>query len=328
VPIPADAPPPVVVEIAPPDSAQDLKRALLDACTRATQSTECIESTVERTESPPEPEDDGKPPSVVAIVSWRDEWHVKLDVALRREQRWVAREISFDEHDVPEERWRAVGLVIGTLGSVMTREAAPAPEPAPPARFLEPPPPPPPQKPPPPPPPPKPPPPPPPRASIRGSFFAGPGLQYKPLRLGADLRGTFAIVKRSLHVSIGFAYAESAASTDAAHTSFADATVGLLYAREPVRRLFAEAHVDALAERLAASVPLDVSASPGTGERVTLGVDLGAGLLYYVLDPIGFFVDGTLRWNAGTTEIRVGEQSYGTTPVFGLNLRIGVAARF
>ena len=79
----------VAVEIAPPDAAAPLKQSLLDACGRAAEER-CAE---------PQGEQE---PNVVAIVSWADPLHARLEVALRREQRWVVRTMGFGAQDAPK----------------------------------------------------------------------------------------------------------------------------------------------------------------------------------------------------------------------------------
>src|ERR1043165_6085303 len=106
----------VAVEIAPPDAAAPLKQALLDACARASEER-CVEPQPEQSE-----------PNIVAIVSWQDAQHARLEVALRRKQRWVAPTMAFSDQDPAEERWRAVGLVIGTLASLIAQNKEPPPE--------------------------------------------------------------------------------------------------------------------------------------------------------------------------------------------------------
>src|SRR5215471_6679784 len=104
----------VAVEIAPPDAGTALKQSLLDACSRAAEQR-CTE---------PQGETE---PNIVAIISWRDPLHATVEVALRREQRWIVRTMAFVDQDAPEERWRAVGLVIGTLASHISHNIEPPP---------------------------------------------------------------------------------------------------------------------------------------------------------------------------------------------------------
>jgi hypothetical protein len=107
---------PVVVEIAPATSPAALRQALITACNRAVRDAECVE------------ESDvygAGTPGVVAIVSWRDPAHAHVDVALRVERQWVARDIDFVPADAEVERWKTVGLVIGTLAGVVAQHAAP-----------------------------------------------------------------------------------------------------------------------------------------------------------------------------------------------------------
>jgi hypothetical protein len=322
--VPALDLPQVVVEIAPPESAPELKQALLDACTRAAQGATCVEAVTDQEEVP----------GVIAIVSWRDGGHVRLEVALRREKEWVAREITFDEQDVPAERWRAVGLVIGTLGSVIARgetppsetEAAPPPaapsepKPAPkvPDRQISP----------------HPPPRPAPlardeprRGWIDASFIFGSGLDPAGQRLGADLGGSARLVRAPVYAFAKASYSEGS-GLHGVHATWTEASLGLAFVRKLGSGFEVAVRLDGFAERFHASVPSAGAATPTSRGRWLGGARLGGDWMWWGLHPVGVFLGSTLGWRAGTTEVRVAGAGAGTERAFEYFLRAGVAYEF
>ena len=101
---------PVAVEIAPPDSPREQVAVLLAACTRAKRGGECVLAA----EAP------AAGTSAVAIVTWQGGARALVEVGVRRGGRpqWRARSLDFDAtRDDVLERWRAVGLVVGTLAN-------------------------------------------------------------------------------------------------------------------------------------------------------------------------------------------------------------------
>lgn len=101
---------PVAVEIAPADAPREQVQVLLAACTRAKRGGECVLAA----EAP------SGGSSAVAIVTWQGSARALIEVGLRREGQpeWRARSLDFDPaRDDLLERWRAVGLVVGTLAN-------------------------------------------------------------------------------------------------------------------------------------------------------------------------------------------------------------------
>jgi hypothetical protein len=330
-PVPPDLPQ-VVVEIAPPESAPELKSALLDACTKAAQGAMCVEAGTAQEDAP----------GVVAIVSWQGASHVRLQVALRREQEWVAREITFDEHDVPEERWRAVGLMIGTLGSVIARGETPLPEtpaePAPaapsepkpvstvPERQI---------------PSPSPPSPPSPRhgaitielpgphrAFIGMAAVSGSAFEQGAPRLGGEIGGSALISRAGLYSSAAFSYQEGLARAHGVRTTWIEASLGLGFARELGSAFVGVMRADGFCERFAPLVAIPDTPGPTTDDRWLGGARLGADLMWWGLEPIALLIGGAARWTAGTTDVRFDGTSIGTTPAFGYFVRAGIAHGF
>ena len=105
--------PPVVIELSASDAASPNTRALVDACTNAVTDGECRVGTEEPNAR------------AVVIVSWDAEHrraHVEIGTKRDGAQRWASRDVGFREADPEPERWRAVGLVIGTLVGESERE--------------------------------------------------------------------------------------------------------------------------------------------------------------------------------------------------------------
>lgn len=308
----------VVVEIAPQEAPEALREALLDACTGAAQGARCVEGTPE----------EGDAADVVAIVSWRDAESVRLEVALRRKNEWVARDLDFSETDIEEERWRTVGLVIGTLGSVLVNEDRSEPAPPPP----EPPPAPPPPEPPPLPPPPRP--MPSPESGPRRGFVSlgatlGSAFRTGAPRLGGVLDGALLVHGRGregFYATAGVGYAERLGRGGDVRATWLEGSLGAAFVRELGASVGVVLRADGFVERFAASV--DTGGAPSTASRVTGGARLGADLAWWPLEPLGIFAGGGARWTAGTTEVRSGEQPAGTTPALGYFLRLGVGYGF
>jgi hypothetical protein len=326
----------VAVEIAPPDAGASLKQSLLDACSRAAE-VRCTE-----------PQGEQADPNIVAIVSWRDPQHARLEVALRREQRWVVRTMAFAEQDAPEERWRAVGLVIGTLASLIARNVEPPPDdgntrPLPPASATGGP-------------PPVSAPPaehsdsdeppasepdhveaasivetptnePTPRPAWLGiSVVVGSALDRGAPRLGAELDGQLRLAG-SLYGLAGIAYSASVARVDGVQTSFAEAFAGLLYAHDLGHAFAAAVHAEGVLERFSPSI--DSSSGGATeGERWLGGARLGADVFYWGLEPVGFFLGGAAKWTAGQTDVQASGKYVGSTPTLGYVFRAGTSFGF
>lgn len=110
--------PPVVIELPPKDVASEHAPALVAACSDAVEDGDCQLG-----------EPAGGKSRAVAIVAWNEaRQKCRIELGLRRgdETRWGTRELEFDPGDPMVERWRAVGLVIGTLVGRAEREAAAA----------------------------------------------------------------------------------------------------------------------------------------------------------------------------------------------------------
>src|SRR5688500_17357593 len=111
---------PVAVEIAPPDAPKEHVAVLLSACSRAKRDgVECVLAA----DAP------AGGSSAVAIITWQGGTRALVEVGLRREGRaeWRARSLDFAAaRDDVLERWRAVGLVVGTMANEQLEAARPA----------------------------------------------------------------------------------------------------------------------------------------------------------------------------------------------------------
>ena len=127
--------PPVVVEISASDASAELRSTLVDACSRAVQDGECVESEGATPEA-----------AAVAIVSAQPDGTIRIEVGLRSDQPWHTRILRFESDEEPGEVFTAVGFAIGALVGRLQQEEdeevidvpADAPEPAPPALPLRP----------------------------------------------------------------------------------------------------------------------------------------------------------------------------------------------
>lgn len=337
--------PPVVVEIAPPESPQALRQALVDACSRAVRDAVCTDGAAPG----------GEPAAVVAMVSWKDASNVHIEIAIRATEQWVARDVVFDDHDPPEERWRAAGLVIGTLASVMEhgvqlppegRPVAPPeppPSPAPPVTASA-----------------APPPPPPPLAEpvpapaparpaseeeagrepgtpapapasatprhgwLHAAAIAGSALDSGPPRVGGEIAGHALVAASGLYASAGLSYSEGAGRVHGVRTSFAEAFAGLLFARKLSATLTTALHAEGTCQGFAPSENDVAADGPKSGQRWIGGLRLGADLIVWAAEPAGVFIGGSGRWNAGVTDVRVGDTVIGSSPAFGYAARAGI----
>ena len=99
--------PPVIIELSTADAVSVHAAALVRSCTEAVTDGQCRVGSTEETGA-----------RAVVIVSWNeghDQARIEIGVSRDGKNRWVSRQLSFKAADPEAERWRAVGLVIGTL---------------------------------------------------------------------------------------------------------------------------------------------------------------------------------------------------------------------
>ncbi len=317
---------PVVVEFVPPDTAAQLRTTLLDACSSAAEGTSCVDAAT--------PGDTA--PLVVATVTWKDAAHAEIRVTRRRESGVVVRDLTFGAGDPPDERFRAAGLVVGTLASVLSPPGKSSSDgagtataetpahgddsdeppvfaserdnlPAPPSTSI-------------------------PSKARRGSFaiagLAGSALDRGPLRVGAELEGRVQIEPSGWFMTAGFAFSESAARLESVRTTWVQAFGGTAFERDVGGSFAASVHAEGFCEELSADVRVAGDETPTDGGRLAGGARLGADLVFRGAEPIAFFAGGSGSVTFGTTTIRTGDKLVGIAPALGYTVRIGMRYEF
>jgi hypothetical protein len=260
--------PPVVIELSATETASPHTRALVDACSSAVTDGECRIGA------------DEPNARAVAIVSWdprHQRAHIELGTQRAGVQRWAHRDVSFREADPEPERWRAVGLVIGTLVGESERESSTTTPPRPP----------PPRPPPPRPPPPR---PPPPRSSPVGPTLeahpthawlgveaaAGPALDDGSWRFGAGIAGIYDFPRTPALLSGDLRYLVRPSDEHDVDGRWLTVALGVGVRQEPARVRF-EGLAELVADRMEASVSRTRSDTggrwlPGARLRLDAGV--------------------------------------------------------
>jgi hypothetical protein len=111
--------PPVVIELSTADAASPNATALVDACSAAVSDGECRLG------------QENRDARAIVIVSWNPEHrraHIEIGIAREGKDRWSRRDLDFAESDPEPERWKAVGLIVGTLVGEAERSQPPASE--------------------------------------------------------------------------------------------------------------------------------------------------------------------------------------------------------
>jgi hypothetical protein len=322
---------PVVVEVSPPESPPELRRSLLDACGRAVKNGGCVERGTAGSEEA----------TIVAVVTWRGNEHVRLEIVLRDAPQKVEREIDFGPHDAPEERWRTTGLVVGTLASVLSRnelpsvgelpeapeapksetkavpqpapESVPQPEPEAKDVLLR-----------------------PPRtgpgrapartrALIQLSALLAPALGGGPMRSGAELGGRLRFPATPIEPSLAVAYSETLSDVDGVGVRMFDAFAGFSVTGALGGPFSAVAHGEGFVRWLEASVGSTASSSPTALPRVLGGARIGLDGLVRLADPLSAFVGAAGVFSAGSTDVTIHHRFIGSLPALSYELRAGVS---
>jgi len=251
--------PPVVIELSAADAASPNAAELVRACTQAVTDGECRTGASEEAGS-----------RAVAIVSWdagRQEARIELGVRRGGQSRWSSRKVEFKESDPEPERWRTVGYVVGTLVGEAEREAEPPPAPAPAAKPLparaevprpepkqaE------------------------PRAATRlwigVEAVAGPALDDGTWRWGAGASAIYDVPGLPVLGSVSARYLARGADEREVDVSWVGVGLGLGLRVAPLPRSRVEGRIEALLERIDASVQSPRRDSAGRwapGGRLTL----------------------------------------------------------
>jgi hypothetical protein len=304
--------PVVAVQIAPQAPAPELEERLLSACSTGLRAR-CVAAGAQRAE----------PADAVAVVSWTSATRVQIEVGLPGSEQpvWVSRALDFVPGDPEIQRWRSIGFTIAVLADderLWPRQdteqmVIPALSPLPPVSL-----------------------PPAPlqdtATPVTGSLplqldaraLGGAGLVGGALRLGAELRGWFAVTDAlGLTGSVNY----SVASAPELDMRWLDFTLGLGLRSQPLwhdlsvrgRLEVALENVSALAqrgtesERRSAWVP---------------GVILGSDWLWQVDERwcLSARFDGF--WLDGATAITSAGQRLGASAGAGVLLGLGAGYRF
>jgi hypothetical protein len=328
--------PPVVVDISPPESPPELRRSLLEACSRAVKSTGCVErNAAGSTEG-----------GITATVRWSGGGHVRLEVTLATSNQKVEREIEFAAHDALGERWRTTGLVVGTLASVLSRNElpsvgelpappetptpeakAPEPEPAPEPRQV--------------------PAEPDPRKTLLVvprarphkprpeaklfvdlSALMAPAIVGGPMRLGGEVGGRIRFGNIPVEPAVAVAYSETLADLDGVAARFFDAFIGFAVTGNLGGPFSTVARGEGFFRWLETSTSPSGSLGPISAARVVGGARVGLDGLVRVADPLSLFVGGAGIFAAGSTDVTIHRRVVGSVPALSYEVRAGLSFEF
>ncbi len=303
--------PVVAVQIAPQAPAPELEERLLSACSTGLRAR-CVAADAAATE----------PADAVAVVSWTSATQVQIEVGLPGgEAVWVSRELEFSRTDPELERWRSIGFTIAVLAddqrlwprerrvereaedAAATQPALPL-EPAPadavlPATGSMP-------------------------LQIDVRVLGGTGLAGGAPRLGAELRGWFAI-SELLGLTSSLEY--SVASAPALDVRWLDFTLGLGVQSERLwHELGGRLRLEALLENVSA-----LGRRGGRSERASAwvpGLLLGTDVSWRASERWSFSVRVDGFWLDGATAIQSAGEPLGTSAGAGVLLGLGAGCRF
>jgi|SoiMethySBSTD1v2_1073268.scaffolds.fasta_scaffold16473_11 hypothetical protein len=296
--------PPVVVEL-PQDAAPREAAVLIEACSRSLPERGCRLSTRER---------DSEPRGGVALVRRRGDRTIVIELGVRRDRevRWVLRELDFRPDDPPEERWRAAGLVIGTLVGQAEREA----QSEPPVKA----------------------PPPPTPLAPRGSAptepperewkaelgidgITGPALERGAWRFGAGLAAGYRLGHSPALVQLDLRYAARAADAGGLSLNFASAAIEAGVEADVSRPLKLRSSAGVVVERLGASIQSPESGATDSGARFAPGGRVGFGFVFLPAEFIGILAGAEGSVLASPTRLRIAGEDAGRAqnPTFALS---------
>lgn len=299
--------PVVAVQIAPQPPAPELEERLLSACSTGLRAR-CVAARAQRAE----------PAQAVAVVAWTSATRVQIEVGLPGSEQpvWVSRALDFVRGDPEIERWRSIGFTIAVLADderLWPRQDAeqpvmPALLPLGPTPLQD------------------------TAAPVTGSLplqldvraLGGAGLVGGALRLGAEVRGWFALAE-SLGLTSSVNY--SVAGARALDVRWLDLTLGLGLESERLwHDVGARLRLEALLENVSA-----LAERGSESERASAwvpGLVLGSDWLWRVSErwSLSVRVDGF--WLDGATAIRSAGERLGTSAGAGVLLGVGAGCRF
>lgn len=254
--------PPVVIELSAVETASPNASVLIAACSAAVTDGEC--------KLGPE---SGETRAVV-IVSWdaaHSRAHIEIGVPQDGRNRWTNRDLDFIASDPEPERWKSVGLVIGTLVGQAERErtepktTAPAPTPppvtpppAPAPKTDEPPP----QT------------PPPNRLWLGAELVVGPALDDGSWRFGPGVVGVYDVAPDRVFALTTLRYMVRPADSQDVDARWIGVSLGVGLHHEPARGWRIEGRAETLLERMDATLSSVERDSDGRwlpGMRIAIG---------------------------------------------------------
>jgi hypothetical protein len=309
--------PTVAIEVVQPEGASAATGTMVDACTRALAEGRCAlagQATA--------------PVTVTAIVTWDSERHerarIEVGAAGRERGAWQIREVAFLPQDDDPERWRTVGLVVGTLaGRVRELDERPAPPAAPnpvrvpagragaahaavvPTSAT-------------------------PRPSAGWIDAAGlfaPGLDDGSWRFGAQLRGALSLRVVPVFGFLSLRYAVRPEDDAGLGVQWATGGAGAGLHVEAGPALAIQPHAELLAELVRASVG-DANQAEDAGSRWVFGARFGIDLVWRIRPPVSVFVgaDATVLQRDTVIGVRgaavARAEGFGFSPLLGARVNL------
>jgi hypothetical protein len=290
----------VVVELPQPSPSAQQVEVLLEACSRAAAPSRCELGQGDMPVSPSR---------LRATVHAADTASTAVTVQVQGHNDSLAQTLTFRERDDLSERWRAVGLAIGTLASEMTvSPESSADQPAPAIRTA------------------------PAPTATRSSLapfgaigaLAGPGFNPGPWRVGGWLRA--GIDLRPIHLML---LADGSYSVAARNEAFVDGSwVGLALGVGSFHDVDAldlrlQIHAAGTVDRIHAGVRVPSDGASDTGSRWVPGARMGVGVQWPSRSWLALSLDADGWWTPSPTHIRVHDRLAAVAPSTGVILRVG-----
>jgi hypothetical protein len=280
----------VAVELTTTEASPALERSLLAACSAGLRRAECVPAGGATDK-----------PAAVAMVSWSDPAHARVEVGVERPEgaEWRARELEFSPQDPADERWRAVGFTIALLvGEKTFADAAPA-EAAPAAGAF---------------------------CSIDLKALTGTGLSDDGWRFGAELRVLLSVPSTPWFVGAAAHYARAPEPEPGVQLRWLDLALGGgLQTHALFPGVGGRARLELLLENVAASAERD-GASASRAAWVP-GLRLGGDVVWPSLGQWAVVGSADAFWLDGSTPVTIGGTQVAESAAAGVTFSLGVEAR-
>jgi hypothetical protein len=248
-----------------------------------------------------------------ARVRWLDEDQLRVRVELAEHGQAQRRELEFRTTDSPIERWRAVGLVVGTIADESTARSmtaappapavsTPTPEPSPravPTPLA------------------------PPDAWLDATFIGGPALGSS-WRFGGSLRTSHRVYGPVFALG-SVRYAERPTDARNLQLRWFWPSIGAGGTWRPAMDFDLQARLELLAE-LAEATATDGRGRQDSSKRWAAGARIGADAGWRLLEWGELVVGGDVSYTGHPIEVRVGNDSVGSVP--STSVTVGAGFRF